>query len=162
MLKAKDEEIAVSLAIVFTLNSIGLFLFPFIGHSLYMSQDSFRVWAALAIHDTSSVVGATAAFGATALAIGTTVKLTCALWITPIVLGYTFYKKISEKIHFPYFIIGFVLAAIVRSTLPNFNTVWDVFAFGGRRLLVLTLFLIGSGLTKDVLGMLGFVQCSKV
>ena len=132
VLKAKDEEIAVSLAIVFTLNSIGLFLFPFIGHSLHMSQNSFGVWAALAIHDTSSVVGATAAYGATALAIGTTVKLTRALWITPIVLGYAFYKKTSEKIHFPYFIIGFVLAAIIRSTLPNFNTVWDTFAFGGE------------------------------
>jgi uncharacterized integral membrane protein (TIGR00698 family) len=156
VLRAKDEEIAVSLAIVFTLNSIGLFLFPFIGHSLHMSQNSFGVWAALAIHDTSSVVGATAAFGATALAIGTTVKLTRALWITPIVLGYAFYKKTSEKIHFPYFIIGFVLAAIVRSSLPNFNMVWDTFAFGGRRLLVLTLFLIGSGLTKDVLRNVGF------
>lgn len=155
VLKAKDEETAVSLATVFTLNSIALLIFPFVGHLFHMSQQSFGIWAALAIHDTSSVVGAAASYGAIALAVGTTVKLTRALWITPVVLGYAVFRKSDQKIKIPLFIIGFVLAAVVRSVLPNLNTIWDNVAFGARRLLVLTLFLIGSGLTREVLKKVG-------
>ena len=156
VIKAKDEEIAVSLATVFTLNSVALILFPFIGRLMHLSQESFGLWAALAIHDTSSVVGAAASFGAIALAIGTTVKLTRALWIMPIVLGIAFFRKSDQKVKFPLFILGFVLAALIRSLLPNQHIVWDGFAFGARRLLVVTLFLIGSGLTRELLKKVGF------
>ncbi|EKD26783.1 MAG: hypothetical protein ACD_79C01014G0001 [uncultured bacterium] len=156
VIRAKDEEIAVSLAIIFTLNSIALFVFPFIGHLLHLSQDSFGLWAALAIHDTSSVVGASAAFGVTALAVGTTVKLTRALWITPIVMGYAFFRKTDREVKFPFFILGFLIAAIIRSFLPNLIVVWDGIALGGRRLLVVTLFLIGSNLTGEVLKKVGY------
>jgi uncharacterized integral membrane protein (TIGR00698 family) len=156
VIKAKDEEIAVSLATVFTLNSVALILFPFVGRLMHLSQESFGLWAALAIHDTSSVVGAAASFGAIALAIGTTVKLTRALWIMPIVLGIAFFRKSDQKVKFPFFILGFVLAALIRSLLPNQHIVWDSFAFGARRLLVVTLFLIGSGLTRELLKKVGF------
>jgi uncharacterized integral membrane protein (TIGR00698 family) len=155
VLKAKNEEIAVSLATVFTLNSIALLVFPFVGHLLHLSQPSFGLWAALAIHDTSSVVGAAATYGTVALAIGTTVKLTRALWITPLVLGYAYFRKSDQKTKIPLFIIGFIAAAILRSMLPNMQVVWDTISFGSRRLLVATLFLIGSGLTKEVLKKVG-------
>jgi uncharacterized integral membrane protein (TIGR00698 family) len=103
VIKAKDDEVAVSLATIFTLNSVALILFPFVGRLIHLSQDSFGLWAALAIHDTSSVVGASASFGAVALAIATTVKLTRALWITPVVLGFAFFRKANKKINFPFF-----------------------------------------------------------
>lgn len=82
-------------------------------------------------------------------------KLTRALWITPVVLGYAFFKKEKQKIKFPLFIIGFLLAALVRSLVPTLQSVWDDFAFGARRLLVVTLFLIGTGLTREVLKKVG-------
>ena len=156
VLKAKDDEIAVSLATVFTLNSVALVLFPLVGRLAHLSQQSFGIWAGLAIHDTSSVVGAAASFGAAALATGTTVKLTRALWITPIVLGFAFLKKTDQKVKFPLFILGFALAALAHSLVPNLHVVWDGLAFGARRLLVVTLFLIGSGLTREVLRKVGF------
>jgi len=156
IIKAKDEEIAVSLAAVFTLNSVALLLFPLVGHLMHLRQESFGLWAALAIHDTSSVVGAAASYGAVALAVGTTVKLTRALWITPIVLGVAFFRKTDGKVKFPLFILGFILAALVRSLLPEQYMIWDNLAFGARRLLVVTLFLIGSGLTREVLKKVGF------
>ncbi len=156
VLKAKDEEIAVSLATVFTLNSIALVIFPITGHLLHLSQKSFGLWAALAIHDTSSVVGAAASYGAVALAIGITVKLTRAMWIAPITMGFAFFKKQGRKIAVPYFILGFIAATGIRSFFPNQHIVWDSFAFGAKRLLVMTLFLIGSGLTSNVLKKVGF------
>jgi uncharacterized integral membrane protein (TIGR00698 family) len=156
VIKAKDEEIAVSLATIFTLNSVALILFPFVGSLLHLSQECFGLWAALAIHDTSSVVGASASFGAVALAIATTVKLTRALWITPVVLGFAYFRKANQKVGFPIFIVGFVLAALIRSLFPNLHSVWDGFAFSARRLLVMTLFLIGAGLTRDILKKVGF------
>jgi uncharacterized integral membrane protein (TIGR00698 family) len=156
VINAKDEEVAVSLATIFTLNSAALIIFPFVGRLIHLSQQSFGLWAALAIHDTSSVVGASASFGAVALAIATTVKLTRALWITPVVLGFALFKKTNKKINLPFFILGFVLAALIRSLLPNLHMLWDCLAFGARRLLVVTLFLIGAGLTKEVLKKVGF------
>lgn len=156
VIKAKDEEIAVSFATIFILNSVALIVFPFVGRLMDLSQESFGLWAALAIHDTSSVVGASASFGAVALAIATTVKLTRALWITPVVLGFTLFKRTKQKINFPLFIVGFVLAALIRSLLPDVHILWDGLAFGARRLLVVTLFLIGAGLTREVLKKVGF------
>ena len=156
VIKAKNEETAVSLAIIFTLNSIALIIFPFVGHLLHLNQESFGTWAGLAIHDTSSVVGAAASFGAKSLEIGTTVKLTRALWITPVVLIFAFFKKSGGKITFPFFILGFVIAATIRTLFPNLNWLWDVLAFGAKRLLVATLFLIGAGLTREILKKVGF------
>jgi uncharacterized integral membrane protein (TIGR00698 family) len=155
VIKANDEEIAVSLATVFMLNSIALLLFPFIGHILNLSQMAFGTWAALAIHDTSSVVGAAASYGTVALATGTTVKLTRALWITPITLGYAFFKKSKQKSSIPLFIFGFIIAAIIHSVFPDQQGIWEHIAFAARRILVVTLFLIGAGLTKNVLQKVG-------
>jgi uncharacterized integral membrane protein (TIGR00698 family) len=156
VIKAKDEEIAVSLATVFTLNAVALILFPMIGHLLGLSQQAFGLWAALAIHDTSSVVGAASAYGALALATGVTVKLTRALWITPVVLGTAMLTKSKQKVKFPLFILGFVAAAVIRSLLPNLVGIWDGVAVCARQLLVVTLFLIGAGLTREVLRRVGF------
>jgi len=155
VIKAKHEEIAVSLATIFTLNSVALLLFPFIGHLLHLDQHAFGLWAALAIHDTSSVVGAGASYGASALATATTVKLTRALWIAPIVLGYAFFRKTEEKASIPLFIIGFIIAAIIRSLFPHAVPAWDALAFVARRLLVVTLFLIGAGLSRELLKQVG-------
>jgi uncharacterized integral membrane protein (TIGR00698 family) len=156
VIKAKDEEIAVSLATVFTLNAVALILFPMIGHLLHLSQQSFGLWAALAIPDTSSVVGAASAYGGMALAVGVTVKLTRALWITPVVLGTAMFTKSRQKVKFPLFILGFVAAAVIRSLLPDLSGVWDGVAACARQMLVVTLFLIGAGLTREVLKRVGF------
>lgn len=156
VIKAKDEEIAVSLATVFMLNSVGLILFPFIGKMIHLDQPAFGLWAALAIHDTSSVVGAAASFGAVALAVGTTVKLTRALWIAPVALTVSFCRKADRKVQFPLFILGFLLAALIRSLFPMGEAIWGHLAFLARRLLAVTLFLIGCGLTKEVLKKVGF------
>jgi uncharacterized integral membrane protein (TIGR00698 family) len=155
VIKARDEEIAISLATVFTLNSIALLLFPFIGHLLHLSEPAFGTWAALAIHDTSSVVGAAASYGAVALATGTTVKLTRALWITPVTLLYAYVKKSKQKASVPLFIFGFIATALIHSLLPCLNNIWSMAAFGAKRVLVVTLFLIGAGLTKEVLRKVG-------
>jgi uncharacterized integral membrane protein (TIGR00698 family) len=155
VIKARDEETAVALATVFTLNAAGLMIFPGLGHLLGLSQEAFGLWAALAIHDTSSVVGAAAAYGAGALALATTVKLTRALWITPVALGVSLFRKNPGKVTFPLFIVGFLLTALTRALVPQWETLWSHMAFGARRLLVLTLFLIGTGLTRDVLRKVG-------
>jgi len=154
-IKARDDETALALATVFTLNAVALLLFPFIGHLLHLSQHQFGVWAGLAIHDTSSVVGAASSYGAEALAIGTTVKLSRAIWIVPFVLGVGWFAKSEQKVKIPLFIVGFVLAAALRSLLPQFTQVWQGLAGVSRQALVVTLFLIGSGLSKEVLQRVG-------
>ncbi len=161
VLKSKDEETAVALATVFTLNAAALLLFPFIGHLLHLDQRGFGLWAALAIHDTSSVVGAAAAYGAAALAVGTTVKLARAVWIMPCALGAAWLRKSEGKIRFPLFILGFLAAAGVRSLLPQYDFAWQGISAIARQGLVVTLFLIGAGLTREVLqrvGMRPFAQ----
>lgn len=155
VLEAKDDETALALATVFTLNSVALLLFPLIGHALHLNQDIFGTWAGLAIHDTSSVVGATAAYGTQALAIGTTVKLTRALWITPVVMEAAWRKKSGERAGIPLFIIGFVLAATIRTVAPDYGYYWGALAAGAKQCLVVALFLIGSGLSREVLQKLG-------
>ena len=114
VIRAKDREIAVSLATVFTLNAVALVLFPPLGHLFGLNQQQFGLWAALAIHDTSSVVGASASYGAAALAIGTTVKLTRALWIAPSTLVAGAVLKSDQRTGIPLFIIGFIIAAFVN------------------------------------------------
>ena len=155
VLKAKNEEIAVALATVFTLNAVAMLLFPAMGHLLQLDQSTFGTWAGLAIHDTSSVVGAASVYGAKALAIGTTVKLTRALWITPVVIGMAFIKKSEQKARVPLFIIGFILAATIRTLLPQYAGSWGELATISRQCLVITLFLIGAGLSKEVLRSVG-------
>jgi uncharacterized integral membrane protein (TIGR00698 family) len=152
---AKDEEMSVSLGTVFILNSIALLLFPAIGTYFGLSQSQFGLWAALAIHDTSSVVGASAKYGAMALAVGTTVKLARALWIVPLTLGTAFIKRREARIQWPWFILFFCLAAVLNTYLaagkPVFQSLRDLARIG----LTVTLFLIGSGISKKTLHSVG-------
>ena len=120
VLKAKDSEMSVALGTIFILNAIALFLFPAVGHALGMSQEDFGTWAAIAIHDTSSVVGAGAAYGEEALRIATTIKLTRALWIIPVALITSFiFKSKGQRISIPWFIFFFILAMLLNTYLLN-------------------------------------------
>jgi len=156
VLKARDDEIALSLATVFTLNAVALILFPPLGILFGLDQHQFGMWAALAIHDTSSVVGASAAFGTVALAVGTTVKLTRALWIAPCTLVAGVLLKSGKRPEVPLFILGFLLAAAINSWLPTFSPYWENLYTLAKRVLVMTLFLIGAGLTRPLLRRVGF------
>jgi uncharacterized integral membrane protein (TIGR00698 family) len=155
VLKSEDDETAVALATVFTLNSVALLLFPFLGHLFHLTQYQFGEWAALAIHDTSSVVGAAAAYGPQALDVGTTIKLTRAMWIAPVALGTALVLKSDKRAKVPPFIIGFVIAAVIHSLLPQFAAAWKLIAGVARQTLVVTLFLIGAGLSKPLLQKVG-------
>lgn len=153
---ASDEEMSVSLGTVFILNSIALFVFPLIGAALHLTQTQFGVWAAIAIHDTSSVVGAASAYGAEALQIATTVKLTRALWIVPLTLGTAFaFRKHAAKMTLPWFILFFLLASVVRTYVPAPQLAWDVLVRIARIGLTVTLFLIGSSLSRESLKKVG-------
>jgi uncharacterized integral membrane protein (TIGR00698 family) len=152
---ATEEEIAVSMGTVFILNSVALFIFPAIGGALHLSQTQFGLWAALAIHDTSSVVGASAKYGAVALAIGTTVKLARALWIVPMSLGVAAMKKNGARVQLPWFILYFCLAAVMNSYLPSFHSQYIAFARLGKLGLAVTLFLIGSGISRQTIKEVG-------
>ncbi len=152
---ANEEEMAVSLGAVFILNSVALFLFPAIGFALHLSQSQFGLWSALAIHDTSSVVGATARYGAAALAVGTTVKLARALWIVPLSLVTAMTLKSKAKIQWPWFIGLFCIAALLNTLLPSFNPAFATLSRLGRIGLTVTLFLIGTGLNKQTLKKVG-------
>jgi uncharacterized integral membrane protein (TIGR00698 family) len=152
---ASEEEMGVSLGTVFVLNSIALFLFPLIGYALHMTQTQFGLWSALAIHDTSSVVGATAKYGPTALAVGTTIKLARALWIVPLSLGTAIALKSKARIEWPWFILFFCLAALLNTLLPSFNPAFGVLNHVGKIGLTVTLFLIGTGLNKETLKRVG-------
>jgi uncharacterized integral membrane protein (TIGR00698 family) len=122
VLGAKNNEISFSLAVVFVLNAVGLFIFPAVGHLLQMDQTHFGYWAAIAIHDTSSVVGACSAYGEQALQVGTTVKLTRTLWIIPLALCIAFFNKNkASKINIPWFIFLFVIAIIIGNYIPGMD-----------------------------------------
>jgi uncharacterized integral membrane protein (TIGR00698 family) len=153
--EANEEEMAVSLGTVFILNSVALFLFPAIGLALHMSQTQFGLWAALAIHDTSSVVGATAKYGAAALAVGTTIKLARALWIVPLSVATALFLKSKAKIQWPWFILFFCLAALLNTLLPAYTGTFGAMSHLGKIGLTVTLFLIGTGLNKQTLAKVG-------
>jgi len=153
--EASEEEMAVSLGTVFILNSVALFLFPVVGYAFHMTQAQFGLWSALAIHDTSSVVGATAKYGATALAIGTTIKLARALWIVPLSLVTAMTLKSKARIQWPWFILLFCLAALLNTLLPAFNPAFGVLNHVGKIGLTVTLFLIGTGLNKETFKRVG-------
>ncbi|MGE0104569.1 MAG: YeiH family protein [Blastocatellales bacterium] len=150
---AKDEEMSVSLGTVFILNSVALLVFPMIGAAYGLSGPQFGLWSALAIHDTSSVVGAAAKYGMGALAVGTTVKLARALWIVPLTLATAAVRKREASIQWPWFILFFCLAAVVNTYLPS--EIYPVLTRLARTGLTLTLFLIGSGISKATLRRVG-------
>ena len=153
--EASEEEMAVSLGAVFILNSVALFLFPLVGFALHMTQSQFGLWSALAIHDTSSVVGATAKYGPIALAVGTTVKLARALWIVPLSVVTALTLKSKARIQWPWFILLFCIAAFLNTLLPAFNPAFTAFSRLGKIGLTVTLFLIGTGLNKETLKKVG-------
>ena len=151
---ATEDEMSVSLGTIFILNSVALLTFPFIGTALGLTQQQFGLWAALAIHDTSSVVGAAAKYGAIALAIGTTVKLARALWIVPVSLGTAALQRMRSgdershvKVQVPWFIFLFVLAAVANTYILATPWLWKGLANAGRIGLTVTLFLIGASLS---------------
>jgi uncharacterized integral membrane protein (TIGR00698 family) len=152
---ASEEEIGVSLGTVFLLNSVALLAFPAIGTALHMSQTQFGLWAALAIHDTSSVVGASAKYGAVALAVGTTVKLARALWIVPLSVGTAMAKKSKARIQWPWFILFFCMAAVANTYLHAMQPAYPVLKHLGVIGLTVTLYLIGTGLSMRTLREVG-------
>jgi uncharacterized integral membrane protein (TIGR00698 family) len=153
---ASDEEMAVSLGTVFILNSIALLIFPGIGSALHLTQSQFGLWAALAIHDTSSVVGAASRYGNEALVIATTVKLARALWIVPLALATAAVKHSKSKIQVPWFILLFCLAAVVNTYGPQEPRLSQMFFQLGRLGLTVTLFLIGTGISRATLKEVGW------
>ncbi len=155
-IRSKPERTAMALTIVFLLNMIGLFLFPLIGQHLLMSQEAFGLWAALAIHDTSSVVGAAATYGEQALEIATTTKLARALWIIPLVFVFTISQKEKGKFSFPIFILFFIAASITVTFLPQLNFIFAPLSVLGKYLIVVSLFLLGLSVTKQSIKELSF------
>jgi uncharacterized integral membrane protein (TIGR00698 family) len=148
VIEADDDQMSMSLATIFILNAIALFIFPPVGQALGLSQEQFGVWAAIAIHDTSSVVGAGSAYGEEALKIATTVKLTRALWIIPLALvSSLIFRSKGRKVSIPWFIVLFVIAMIINTFIPIPVQITGGLVFAARKLLCITLFLIGGGLS---------------
>jgi uncharacterized integral membrane protein (TIGR00698 family) len=156
IIRADEQETAVSLATVFILNSIALIAFPLIGAAQHLTQTQFGLWAALAIHDTSSVVGAASKYGAQALIIGTTVKLARALWIVPLALGTAAVKRSKSKVKLPWFILLFCLAAVVNTYVASASHFSTTLFTIGRYGLTATLFLIGSSISRGSLKKVGW------
>ena len=161
-INAEADEMSVSLGTVFVLNSIALFLFPIIGHGIGLTQNQFGVWSAIAIHDTSSVVGTAGTYGAEALAIATTVKLARALWIAPVALFFAFiYREKGggerAKIAIPWFIFLFLLATAFRTYSPAaiFPSIFDGIVNLAKAGMIVTLFLIGASLSRETLRNVG-------
>lgn len=156
VLNADDKEMSVALGTVFVLNAIALFIFPVIGHLLKLSQTQFGIWAAIAIHDTSSVVGAAAKYGEKSLEIATVVKLTRALWIIPVtVLTAFIFKNKGKNITIPYFIFLFVLASVLRTYIHPVAEISGPLVNAAKIGLTITLFLIGAGLSRETLKTVG-------
>ena len=161
VLEAEQHQVSVALGVVFLLNAIALVLFPPIGHLLDLSQVQFGLWSALAIHDTSSVVGSTLQYGRQALEVGTTVKLTRALWIVPLTLAVGAAvargarERSGQRPKRPWFILGFLAAAALATFVPALHTAAGAVSEVARRTLVATLFLIGANLTRDTLRAVG-------
>lgn len=161
VIRARPQEISVALGTVFLLNAVALFIFPPLGQWWGLSEHQFGLWSALAIHDTSSVVGAAMIFGPEALQTGTTVKLARALWIVPVALliGFAFRNHHSgegaPKAKKPWFIFGFLAAAAIVTFVPALQPAGAMVSEGAKRLLVLTLFLIGASLNREALKSVG-------
>jgi uncharacterized integral membrane protein (TIGR00698 family) len=161
VIRAKHHEVSVALGIVFLLNAAALFIFPFIGHSLNLTQTQFGLWCALAIHDTSSVVGAALQYGSDALQIATTVKLARALWIIPVafLMGLLYSRgaktEPQQKTKKPWFILGFIIAAALVTAFPTLRAPGHTIDAIAKRTLVATLFLIGASLTRETVKNVG-------
>lgn len=156
VIKADDKQISVSLGVVFILNSLALFIFPFIGHLFNLTEYQFGMWSAIAIHDTSSVVGASSIYGHEALQIATTIKLQRALWIIPLsLITALFYKSDDKKITIPYFIFLFIVAMCISSYLPQLKDLYSIIVLISKKGLTLTLFLIGAGLSMKTIKEVG-------
>jgi len=156
IIEANEKEIAVSLGIVFILNALALFVFPPLGHILHLTETQFGWWAAFAIHDTSSVVGAAQQFGQHALHLATTIKLERALWIIPVSLVTTIaFKSSGKKISIPYFILWYVIAMSINTFFPVIAPVGEVAVLLAKKGLTLTLFLIGTGMTRSAIASVG-------
>ncbi len=156
VIKADEKQTSVALGVIFILNSIALFLFPAVGHWLELSQQEFGLWCAIAIHDTSSVVGAANNYGPEALQIATTVKLARALWIIPVALiTAVLFKNKSSKIKIPYFIGLFILAMVMNTYIPQTAVISPYLVSVAKIGLTVTLFLIGAGLSRSVLQSVG-------
>jgi uncharacterized integral membrane protein (TIGR00698 family) len=153
--QASDEEMAISLGTVFVLNSVALLIFPTIGAALKLTQSQFGLWSALAIHDTSSVVGAAAKYGAEALAVATTVKLARALWIVPLSIGTAVVRGAKAKIQWPWFIGLFCLAAVCNTSVPAGAQAYALAVKVAKIGLTATLFLIGSGVSVATIKRVG-------
>lgn len=150
VIDASEKDISISLGVIFLLNSIALIIFPPLGHLLGLSQHEFGLWCAIAIHDTSSVVGAAYTFGEEALKVATTVKLARALWIIPLSLLSVFlFKGKGKSVKIPYFIFLFILAIVLNSYVAIPEVITLSITSISKSLLVLTLFLIGAGLSID-------------
>jgi uncharacterized integral membrane protein (TIGR00698 family) len=161
IIQADEQETAVSLATIFILNSVALIAFPLIGAAQHLTQTQFGLWAALAIHDTSSVVGAASKYDAQfpvaqALIVGTTVKLARALWIVPLALGTAAVKRSKSKVKLPWFILLFCLAAVVNTYIPQSGHFSSILFTLGRYGLTATLFLIGSSISRASLKKVGW------
>ncbi len=156
IIEAKDDEISVSLGTIFLLNAIALFIFPPLGKLFQLTQEQFGMWAAIAIHDTSSVVGAGTAYGTEALQIATMIKLTRALWIIPLALVTALvFRKKEKKISIPWFILFFVLAMVFNTYFNLPETLTSSLIFWAKKGMTITLFLIGSGLSIRALKSVG-------
>lgn len=163
VMKANENEMAVSLGVIFILNAVALFIFPPMGHLFDMSQQQFGTWAAIAIHDTSSVVGAGQEYGAEACELATLIKCTRALWIIPLAFFTMWYFRKSikggegkAKVSIPWFILLFVLAMVVNTYSPeSFRPVYTSLADIAKKALVVVLYAIGAGLSLKVVKTVG-------
>ena len=165
VIKAKHTEVSVALGTVFMLNAVALFIFPMIGHHFALNETQFGLWSALAIHDTSSVVGATLQYGAHAVEVGTTVKLARALWIVPVAMLIGFVRSREKnqvantaaagKAKKPWFILGFLIAAALVTWVPALQEPGHLVETVAKKLMVLTLFLIGASLTRETIKSVG-------
>jgi uncharacterized integral membrane protein (TIGR00698 family) len=159
VIRAKSHSITVALATVFILNALALLIFPWIGHALELTQNQFGVWSALAIHDTSSVVGAGLEYGAEALRVGTTIKLARALWIVPLTFGFGLLQPkdgAGASAKRPWFILGFVVMAALVTWIPALQEPGHWLELIARHGLVLALFFIGANLSRATLRQVGF------
>ncbi len=157
VIKARESDMSVALATIFVLNAVALFVFPVLGQWLGMSQQEFGMWAAIAIHDTSSVVGAGATYGEEALQVATTIKLTRALWIIPLALATSFiFKREGRRISIPWFILWFVVAIMLNTYLfASVPMIGQAISSLARKGLIITMFFIGASLSVDVLKSVG-------
>lgn len=156
VINADDDQMSLSLATIFILNAIALFIFPPVGEWIGLSQQQFGTWAAIAIHDTSSVVGAGAAYGEEALKVATTIKLTRALWIIPLAVASSFiFRSQGRKVSIPWFILLFIVAMVLNTFLPIPDALTGGIVVVARKLLCMTLFLIGSGLSVSSIKKVG-------